>query len=405
MLKFRPDDAGLARRPQPGDPVECFKEQVAEARIERLARAEILAGRGTMETYFDFMGTETAAVWSQGIYALLERDPFAGPLTREDFIRYHVHLDDQSRLHAASGVLHSGDTAGTELRYRIVTTGGRVREVSESTRRVASSSAGEVIFADIVESRDAEQAATILSQMPTATQTAIRTVYGSGAQAAAADAVIAAFDALRDCEQRRLTREMHDDFGQLLAAMKVDLALLEQEPARAGQPACKHVASLHALVDAMLISVRRIIADLPPLAIAEHGLFGALERLVASFCSRHSLQIDLALEAEAVTLLGLELPVYRIVQEALNNVIRHAQARNAWIRLRCFDGLLRIAIRDDGRGASPAQLRKTGSYGLAAMQERVAALHGSMTVRSEAGRGTCLEIAIPVGVAADAAPA
>lgn len=398
MLKNRPPDANRVRQSLPDDPVECFRDLVAEARIERLAQAEILAGRGTVETYFNFMGAETAAVWSQGIYALLERDPFAGPLARDDFILRHVYCDDQLRLRAATGILDSGDTAGTELHYRIVTTTGSVREVSESTRRVASSTAGEVIFADIVEVRRAEHAEPSLAQLPATLQA----LYDSSAQAPLRDIVIAAFDALRDSEQRRLTREMHDDFGQLLAAMKVDLALLEQDAARAGRPVCQHLLSLRGLVDAMLISVRRIISDLPPLAIAEHGLFGALDRLASSFRNRHSLQIDLILEAQPEMPRSLQLAIYRIIQEALNNVIRHARARNACIRLYRIDHTLCIAIKDDGQGATTAQLRKIGSYGLAAMQERVAALNGSMTVSSEAGNGTSIEIAIPIDAATPA---
>ena len=210
--------------------------------------------------------------------------------------------------------------------------------------------------------------------------------------------LIAAFDALRDGEQRRLTREMHDDFGQLLAAMKVDLALLQRDAGRTGQPPCKHLVSLNELVDTMLISVRRIIADLPPLAIEEHGLFGALEQLACNFRKRHSIEIGLQLSASAHGLSdGLERSVYRIIQEALHNIVRHANARHASIRLRQAGGNLVIEIEDDGQGASSAQLLKNGSYGLTSMQERVTALDGTMTFCSDKGNGTRIQAVLPLG--------
>ena len=146
----------------------------------------------------------------------------------------------------------------------------------------------------------------------------------------------------------------------------------------------------------MLISVRRIIADLPPLAIEEHGLYGAFERLACNFQKRHAIQIELQIEARRFQMSQtMELSVYRIIQEALNNVVRHANARNALIRLRQIGGNLVIAIEDDGQGASSAQLRKIGSYGLASMQERVAALDGAITVRSDKENGTRIEITVP----------
>ncbi|MBC7514270.1 MAG: PAS domain-containing sensor histidine kinase [Herminiimonas sp.] len=396
MLTARPHDADAVRFPPPGTALDSFTDLVAEARTARVAQAEVLARRGTVEIYLDFNGAEVASVWSHGIYALLERDPLAGPLTRGDFILQHVHCDDQRSVTAASRDLFNGD-AGTELRYRIVTTGEQVVDVRESTSRVASDANGEVIFSDMEVVRRVEQSITPLAPLPAA----VHAVYGNALQAPAPHALIAVFDALRDCEQRRLTREMHDEFGQLLAAMKVDLALLQRDAALASYPLSRHVVSLHELVDAMLISVRRIIADLPPLAIEEHGIFGALERLACNFRKRHAIQIQLHIEANRLQMSqSLELSVYRIIQEALNNVVRHANARNALIRLRHVGGNLVIAIEDDGQGASNAQLRKIGSYGLASMQERVAALDGTIAVRSNKGSGTRIEIAIPANASA-----
>ena len=391
MLTARPHDADAARLQLPGAALDSSTGPVTEARIARLAQAEVRARCGTVEIYLDLNGAEVASVWSHGIFALLQRDPLAGSLARNDFIQQHVHCDDRRWLTAASRDLLHGD-AGAELHYRVVTTGEHVLDVRENTSRVASDANGEVIFCDIEEVRRVKRSIPPLAPLPAA----VHAVYGNAVQTPAPHVLIAAFDALRDCEQRRLTREMHDEFGQLLAAMKVDLALLERDATPASYPMSRHLAGLHELVDAMLISVRRIIADLPPLAIEEHGLYGALERLACNFQKRHAIQIELQIEARRFQMSQtMELSVYRIIQEALNNVVRHANARNALIRLRQIGGNLVIAIEDDGQGASSAQLRKIGSYGLASMQERVAALDGAITVRSDKGNGTRIEITVP----------
>ncbi len=401
MLTPRPHRIGTAHLPPLANtqaPFTDLADPIAEARAERLAQAEVTARRGTVETYLDFKGYEVASVWSHGVYALLERDPLAGPLARDDFILQYVHRDDRQRLTAALRAARAGD-AGTELRYRIVTPGERVLDVKESHCRVASGAHGDVMFADLEAVRDSGLPTQRLAQLPAA----VRAMYGDAVQAPAVHNLIVAFDALRDGEQRRLSREMHDDFGQLLAAMKVDLSLLERKAAQLGQPACRLVASLHELVDAMLVSVRRIIADLPPLAIEEHGLFGALERLVCSFRKRHAILIRLHTEATATCLSkSLELSVYRIIQEALNNIVRHANARNASISLRQAGSNVLIVIQDDGQGTSAAQTRKSGSYGLASMQERVAALDGVISISGDKGNGTCIQIAIPANASAAA---
>lgn len=394
MLTPRPHGIGTARLPSLAQVQASLTEAVARARVERLAHAEVLAGRGTIEIYLDFNDCEIDSVWSHGVYALLERDPRSGPLARDDFVTQYVHREDRAWLLAASRKALAGDTT-TELRYRIVTTSGRMLDVRESTSRVASGANCGVMFADLEEVKCVERRGP-----PPPLSAAMRALSCDATQAPSMHTLVAAFDALRDGEQRRLTREMHDDFGQLLAAMKVDLSLIEREALQRGQPPCKHVASLHELVDAMLISVRRIIADLPPLAIEEHGLFGALDRLACNFRKRHPLLIQLRTGPIAAPMSeSLELSIYRIIQEALNNIVRHAEARNASISLSEGDSNIQIVIQDDGRGTSNAQLRKSGSYGLASMQERVAALRGTMTITGEQGKGTRIQIAIPASSA------
>lgn len=195
--------------------------------------------------------------------------------------------------------------------------------------------------------------------------------------------------------RRQLAREMHDDFGQLLAAMKMNLTLLESETA-AHVTARDHVQHLQQLVDAMMSSVRRVIAEQPPQILEEHGLAQAVAQLVHDFRMRHTIQFKLEMSFRRETLpMSVQQAVYRILQEALNNCVRHARARTVRIILAGQDGRIIVEISDDGCGGAAVDLRKPDSVGLAWMHDRVASFGGEMRVDSAAATGTTLSIAIP----------
>lgn len=208
--------------------------------------------------------------------------------------------------------------------------------------------------------------------------------------------MIAMLDSMREDEQKRLAQEMHDDLGQLLAAMKMDLSSLQQRLPKNDQKLAQQVNTLNTLVDTMVTSVRRIIADLPPKVLEDIGLFGALELLVANFQKRHSIESTLDIpQPEPVLDNAIATPIYRIVQEALNNVAKHAQATRVGIKINYRENHLMLQISDDGTGISPDQLRKPGSFGLIGMRERTAALDGKMTINSPCSMGTIIQIVIP----------
>ena len=207
-------------------------------------------------------------------------------------------------------------------------------------------------------------------------------------------------DALRravqaqEVERRRLARELHDETGQALTSILLGLTAVE----RAGSTDEAHAAAaeLRTLVVETLQDVRRLAVELRPSALDDFGLEPALRRLGQSVREGGGVdvQVETTLGAERLAP-DVETAVYRIVQEALTNVIKHADAARASIVVRRKpDGVL-VMVEDDGRGFDPAVARD-GRLGLLGMRERVELLDGSLQVEAEPGRGTTLIVSLPM---------
>ena len=200
----------------------------------------------------------------------------------------------------------------------------------------------------------------------------------------------------REAERRRVARELHDELGQRLSVLKLDLAaaLAQQAGGAAPEASLEHLARG---VDEALAATRRIAADLRPAMLDDLGLSAALEWLADGWSRRTGITItvegdpidDTLTEAGAIT-------VYRIVQEALTNVTRHAQARHAHIEVRRHGAELLVVVEDDGRGLAAGDTDKRGSSGLAGIRERARLLGGVATVGNRAGGGVRLAVRLPM---------
>ena len=206
-------------------------------------------------------------------------------------------------------------------------------------------------------------------------------------------------DALRrvvsaqEAERRRLARELHDETGQALTSILLGLKPLE-EVLRDG-PSAAAVAHLRELVVGTLQDVRSLAVELRPAALDDFGLVSALERLTETFAEQTGLAVDFesALGRERLPS-DTETAVYRIVQESLTNVVKHARARSVSISLTRKDGFVKAVIEDDGIGFDPASTRED-AFGLSGMRERVALLDGSLAVESKPDGGTTIVVEVP----------
>ena len=199
---------------------------------------------------------------------------------------------------------------------------------------------------------------------------------------------------VQEDERQHLSRELHDDIGQLLTAAKLQLQWLQR---RMPEDLQGHCEALRSTLDDTLGNVRDVSALLNPRQLASLGLEASLRahlvRTLASSGVHWSLACNQRLGGidEAVA-----MAVFRITQEAVTNMLRHAQAHNLVIRLQRTPEGLALSIHDDGRGFAPARHpAEAGQRGLAGMQERVIALQGSLDITSQPGRGTQIEAMFP----------
>lgn len=205
-------------------------------------------------------------------------------------------------------------------------------------------------------------------------------------------------------ERRRIARELHDEFGQALTGLKFDLAWCGLTLTPAPTPTdLRHllhkVQAMSGSVDALLGAVRATATALRPAMLDDLGLVPALECLGAMFQQRTGARctIDVAPAVEATTLpADVSVALYRIAQELLTNVTRHAAASQVHIRLSQDAGQVTVAVTDNGKGIATEQMTTPRSFGLRGMQERAAHLGGHFSIVGTPGRGTTACASVPV---------
>jgi PAS domain S-box-containing protein len=205
----------------------------------------------------------------------------------------------------------------------------------------------------------------------------------------------AALQTIREEERKHIARELHDDLGQLLATLRVDLALLQQQPGN-NEVARKLQAGMDELLMSAITSLRRIASNLRPRALDEGGLYFALESLRQEFIARYGIACTLdANEEDLILDDAYSTAIFRIAQEALTNITRHAEANKVILSLYRSDSMLGITIHDDGRGIAEQDMDKASSFGLIGMRERVWALHGDISIVSDGGTRIMIRLPLP----------
>ena len=207
-------------------------------------------------------------------------------------------------------------------------------------------------------------------------------------------------DALRrvvsgqELERQRLARELHDETGQALTSIL--LGLKGVEDAQDDNDRRRSVLALREQVVATLHDVRRLAVELRPKALDDFGLMAALERLAETFGEQADVDVHVQAMLGDARLAGeVETALYRIVQEALTNVVKHADARTVSVVLTRKEDRVVVVVEDDGRGFDPLATREDG-LGLLGMKERIELVDGRLTVESGSGQGTTIAVEVPV---------
>jgi PAS domain S-box-containing protein len=350
---------------------------------ERLAQAQRLAHLGSWE--WDVAKNQVS--WTDELYVIYGVDPGSHVPSYESFLA-SVHPDDREHT---SNVLRMAMQNLSPFVYdhRILRPDGAIRMLH--TR-------GEVIVTSDGRVRKLVGSCWDITER----WEAIR-----AAEAARADAETSAAE-LRDLarrlseirEEERLTiaRELHDQVGQALTALKLDLAGVRGQMA-AGQGTAR-LETMDALLDSTLETTRRISAMLRPSILDDLGLAAAIRWQAAEFTQRTGVPCETRVSDDETTLpASTALALFRILQEALTNVARHAEARHVVVELLRERESAALVISDDGRGLPAVEVAGKRSLGVMGMRERAAALGGEIEISGAPGRGTTVRARIPAGVA------
>lgn len=200
---------------------------------------------------------------------------------------------------------------------------------------------------------------------------------------------------VREEERTRIAREIHDELGQALTAVKLDLSWMAGRLSGQNGRMLERIRTTLELADGIIQSVRRISTNLRP-AVLDLGLAAALEWQAQEFQTRTGIQCKLRLAARATVAADVSTALFRIFQETLTNVARHASATRVEVVLQRQRDRLVLLIRDNGRGFDQADPALLKSLGLLGMRERAALLSGQMNISSAPGKGTSVAVWIPV---------
>ena len=203
----------------------------------------------------------------------------------------------------------------------------------------------------------------------------------------------------REEERKHIARELHDELGQHLSAIRLELSFVRMRWGADNPELREKVQSIQQSIDGVIAVVRDLVARLRPVVL-DMGIASALEWLVCEFRTSSQVRCDLQIDEQVAELSPWQTSmVFRLVQESLTNIGRHAHARNARVSLQRQPGAYVLAVRDDGLGFDPTKIG-IKSLGIQGMRERAQMLHGRLDLRARPGEGTNIVVTFPIDAAA-----
>jgi signal transduction histidine kinase len=206
---------------------------------------------------------------------------------------------------------------------------------------------------------------------------------------------------IQEEERRRIQRDLHDGLGPTIASVRFRIEACLDQAQRTMPELVAELERLDELVGQAISEIRRLVNDLRPHALDQLGLTGALRQHVERVRRETELEIVLELQAPPQLPAALEVTLFRVVQEALVNVTKYAQATRATVRLAVLGDALLLHIHDNGVGGATLGRTPEGGHGLSGIAERAELLGGSLSLRSVVGAGTTLELYLPLREAND----
>jgi PAS domain S-box-containing protein len=350
-------------------------ELALREREASLAYAQAIANLGSWQTDLA-TGREE---WSDEVFRILGHAPRTFQPSQEELL-HHIHRSDAARVRKRMREAIASKTFFA-LEFRITRPSGEERFVRARGEilRDEQGRGKEVVgtLLDITERKRAE--GSLLKS-----QQQLRELAGH-------------LQIIREEGQARLARELHDELGQALTAIKIDLIRLRSQLKNPIPPVTALIESLLHSADTTIESVQRIMTELRPAILDDLGLIPAIEWQVGQFRKRTGIECDLVLpEADIDLPRGASTALFRILQESLTNVARHADAKRVGVALSLDDGWMSMEVTDDGKGISVLDLESSRSFGLIGMRERAQVFGGRLDIDSAPREGTRVQVMIPL---------
>lgn len=356
---------------------EISERQQAEEKIRqnerRLAEAQHIGQFGSW--YWD-ISTNTLT-WSEELYHIYGQNPQTFGATYEAFLEA-VHPDDREMVQNIIAQAYQ-EHRPIAFDHRIVRPDGTIRTL-HARGEVNLDATGQLVAMegtgqDITERKQAEEA-----------------LHNSREQLRRLSARL---QAVREEERTRMAREIHDQLGGAMTGLKMDVAALRRNLQAA---LLEKTSAISELIDGTIQTVRRIATELRPAILDDFGLLAAIEWQLQEFQTRANIRCNLSAEADDIPLdPESSTAVFRVFQETLTNVARHANATEVEVRIEEQAGHLILRVHDNGRGISEAEISGSKSLGLVGMQERIHLLSGELDIRGAPGQGTTILVKIPLG--------
>jgi len=203
-------------------------------------------------------------------------------------------------------------------------------------------------------------------------------------------------ESLREAERTSIAREIHDELGQALTALKMDLSWVNKRLPNEQEALIKKIEETSSYVSKIIQTVKRISTELRPGVLDDLGLTAAVEWQVQQFQERTRIKCELTAGEDINLDRDLTTGIFRILQEALTNVARHANATKVKVNLKERDGLLVLQVSDNGKGITKKQIAHPKSFGLIGMRERAHSWSGNVKIDGTSGKGTTVTVSIPL---------